>query len=209
MTLEAYDWNVTIVGYWNRAILTPAGIAQRLLGLEKGTPLLVEVAIDGIGPIRVKHDNLTIVPEAGRLVIMSDVATLANFDRAKNVGVKAIESLPETPFSAAGFNIRVKIDEIPDQILSALQAKIDDRLSDANLTIEKRSLTRTVKWREGVLNLTIHLEKELRVELNFHRQSTVKEELIAWLMSPICDVRKTVTTIFDNVIQISLGELGI
>ena len=209
MISEAYDWNVIIVGYWNRAILTPAGIAQRLLGLEPSTPLVVEVAMNGIGPTRVKHDNLVIVPEARKLIITAEIATLDNFDRARNNGIKAIENLPETPLSAAGFNIRMKIDETPDQLLSALKTNIDDRLSDAGLIIEERSLTRTVRVGDGKLNLTIYSEKELRVELNFHRQSTVNEELIAWLRLPIGDVKKKVNDIFDKVIEIPSGELQI
>ncbi len=207
MILEQYDWNVIIIGYWNRAILTPIGIGKRLLGLDQSTPLAVEVPMNGMGPTRVKYDNITISPEARRLVISADMATLDNFDRARKIGVKAIESLPETPLNAAGFNIRVKIENIPDDIVIASKTEIDNRLSDASMIIKKRRFTHTVSHKEGVLNITIYLEKELRVELNFHRQSDVNEELISWLSMPIEDVKKTITEVFDKILHIPSGEL--
>ena len=53
MLLEPGDWNVVIVGHWNRAILTPQGIATRLLQLPPETEIGIEVPMDAIGPYRV------------------------------------------------------------------------------------------------------------------------------------------------------------
>lgn len=207
--MEAFDWNVVIVGHWNRAILTPEGIARRLFRLERGTPIAVEVAVDGLAPIRVRHENLTVVPGQSKLVIHTNEPTYANLDHAKEIAVRAIEGLPETPLTAAGFNIRIKIDIVPDQLLNAIHAQIDNRLSDADFTFDRRSLTRTIQWQDGVLNLNVFQGTDLRVELNFHRRSSESTELLAWLRSPIGDVRAVVNRIFNNVIQIPLEGLNL
>ena len=43
MPLEPYDWNVVLLGHWNRAILTPQGISERLFQLLSETEIGIEV----------------------------------------------------------------------------------------------------------------------------------------------------------------------
>jgi hypothetical protein len=207
--MEAFDWNVVIVGHWNRAILTPQGIGLRLFRVEPGTPIAVEVAMDGLAPTRVKHENLTVTLSASKLIILADEPSYINLDRAREIAVRAIDGLPETPLTAAGFNIRIRIDTIPDDLLNTIRAQIDNRLSDAEFNLDGGSLTRTIRWQDGVLNLNVIQKKDFRVELNFHRQSSVPRELVAWLRHPIDDVRTTVTRLFNDVIRIPLEELNL
>jgi hypothetical protein len=54
MELEPFDWNVVIAAYWNRAILTPNGIAKRLFKIPEGTAMEVEVPVDLLEPPQVK-----------------------------------------------------------------------------------------------------------------------------------------------------------
>lgn len=208
MKLEAFDWNVVIAGYWNRAILTPAGIGRRLFNLEEGTPVLVEVPMDGLAPPRVKNEGLTIIAEMGRLFIGADDSKYASLDRARAIAVNAIESLPETPLTAAGFNIRFRVDEPSDKLLAITSCGADTLLSDSAFVIEERTLKRALNWKDGILNLSINQGQSVRIELNFHRQSSKKEDLTTWLKYSIDDVKETVKIILEKVIEIPSGEIG-
>ncbi len=64
-----FDWDVVVVGFWNPAILTPAGIWKRLFELEQGTPVELEVPIDGLAPYRVSHEEITVTAERGSHIV--------------------------------------------------------------------------------------------------------------------------------------------
>lgn len=208
MSIEALNWNVVVAGYWNPAILTPAGIATRLFGLLEGTPILVEVPMDGLAPYRVRHENLTATAEMGRLVVNADAPKYELLDRAREAAARAIESLPETPLTAAGYNVRVRITDPSDALLAAATCSLDALLSDAAFSIDSRGLRRSLKMGDGVLNLAIQQGKDVTVELNFHRQSTRRDELIAWLKLPIREVENAVSLVLEKVIQVPVGEIG-
>jgi hypothetical protein len=208
MGIEAFDWNVIVAGYWNRAILTPSGIARKLFGLEEGAPVEIAVPLDGIGPHRVKYAGLTVVVEKNRLVVQAQDAKFCELDHAREICSKAIDELPETPLTAAGFNVRVRTEDPPDVLLTSTKSQIDDLLSDEDFSIESRSLSRSLSWKGGFLNLNIQQGKDLRVELNFHRQSSKSKELIDWMQIPMSDVEQTVIQVFDNIIRMPLGGIG-
>ena len=208
MNLEPFDWNAVVVGYWNPAILTPRGIGRRLFELDENTPLMVEVPLDGLAAHRVRYDDLTVIPETGRLAVHANDPKWDHLDRAREIAVRAIESLPETPLNAAGFNIRFRIKEPSDRLLTVLTSGVDDLLSDAGFSINSRSLRRSLNHQDGVLNLDIHGAQELRVEINFHRQSSKREDLISWLRIPIGDVEDAVERIFKKVLQTKFEGVG-
>lgn len=208
MNINPFDWNVVIVGYWNRAILTPAGVGRRLFGLEEGTPVLVEVPMNGLGPHRVKYSDLTITAETGRLVVHADIPKYDLLDRARKAAVLAIESLPETPLSAAGFNVRVRIKDPSDELLTSLTSGVDNSLSDAGFKIHSRSLRRSLKFLNGVLNLDMEEREDFLAVLNFDRQSPKKNDLVAWLQIPITEIEDVVARVFERVLQTNIEGMG-
>jgi len=208
MNLEALGWDVVVAGFWNPAILTPSGIAQRLYDLPEGTPVLVEVSMDWLAPYRVRHNELTATAEMGRLVIAADVPRYEVLDRARQAGVRAMERLPETPVTAAGYNIRLKINEPSDNFLGTVTCGLDALLSDAAFSIDSHRLRRSLRKDGGLINLEISQGKETNVSLNFHYQSSKKEDLIAWLKHPIHDVEQTVAVVMEKVISVSIGDIG-
>lgn len=208
MNLEPFDWNVVIVGYWNLAILTPAGIGHRLFGLEKGTPVMVEVPMDGLAPHRVKYDGLTVTAETGRLVLHADDPKYDLLDRAREAAVLAIQSLPETPLSAAGFNVRVRIKDPSDELLTSMAAGVDNELSDAGFEIQARSLRRRLKFHDGIMNLDMEEDEDIRIVLNFDRQSHIKNDLIQWLQVPITEVKRVVGEIFIKILHTRIEGIG-
>jgi len=203
VNMEPYEWNVVILGFWNPAILTPAGIAKRLLGLEENTPIGVEVPLDGLAPFRVKYDNVTVTAEVGRLTILSDLPEYDLLARSMKIATKAICSLPETPLTAAGFNLKFRIDDPTDDLIAALVTPLDNRISDAEFSIKSRRTKRSLEYDKGTLNLDIKLDEtqKIKIHFNFHRQSAKQEDLTEWLETPIDKVRKTVNSINKKVFQ--------
>src|SRR5438128_129219 len=108
MPLETYDWNVVVLGHWNRAILTPQGIASRLFQLPPETEIGIEVPMDAIGPFRIANGDLTVMVGTSQLMVEARENNFSSLERAMRVARRAMENLPETPVVAAGFNIRAQ-----------------------------------------------------------------------------------------------------
>ena len=209
MRVEPVDWSVVVVGFWNRAILTPAGVGRRLFQLQEGTPLQVEIPLEGLAPYRVRHEGLIVTAGNRRLEIATESPSIPSLERAMTAAATAIDSLPETPLSAAGFNARFNIHDPPDELTEAFMTSLDQRISDADLTIASRQIQRTVKYGEGVLNIQVLEETPTKVSLNFHLDSTNSNALKQWLRTPINDVERTVDLVMDKVIGVSLAEMSL
>lgn len=183
MKAEPLDWNITIVGAWNLAILTPDGVAKRVLGLPPGTPVEVQVAIDQLAPMRVLHGDLMVVPSKGMLLIQPSESHLMNLKKAAEAGQRILSSLPETPIRAAGVNFRYHFDTIPASLRELLTSPIDNRLADSEFEIASRQLKRTVAWRPHSLNIDIKeaSDASCSVEFNFHCPSSDRDVLTGWL----------------------------
>lgn len=208
MAVEPFDWSVIVVGYWNPAILTPSGIARRLFELDEGTPIAVEVPMDGLAPHRVRHEGIIVTAEPGRLTLTVEVPTLTNLSRARQIAIRAMEKLPETPLTAAGFNIRLKLDDPPEQLLNATTAGTNTLLSDAGFTIKTRTTRRSIEHGHGLLNLEIRQDDgaDTKMEFNFHRQSSVMAELREWLETSCDDVKTVCSTVLDKLAGLVFEE---
>ena len=108
MPLTPDNWNVVVVGHWNRAILSPNGIAKRLFGLEDGTPVQVLIPLDVVGPYHVRHEKITVIPSNDRLLVQPLHSTFENLMDAMSIARRALEDLPLTPVFAAGINLNYK-----------------------------------------------------------------------------------------------------
>jgi len=207
MAIEPYDWSVVVAGYWNAAILTPRGIAKRLFDVADGTPVVVEVPIDGLAPHRVRHKGIVVAAESDRLTLTLETPTLANLGRAKQIAARAARALPETPLTAAGFNIRFKLADPPQQLLQGIAAAIDVSLSDAGQVIKSSGTRRSLECGKGLLNLDICHEgdEETRIELNFHRQSGDAAELCEWLEVSDDFIRDVLTTVLSHVLGLPVN----
>jgi hypothetical protein len=216
VTPEPYNWDVVIIGHWNRAILTPNGIAKRLFKLPEGTGIEVSIPVNLFGPVQVKHDGVMVRVEAQRIVIATEKASYKALNRAMATACNALRDLPETPVFAAGFNIRFKVDAQgePSELDEIVQTSLDTDLSDAGYEIISRGLTRRVRieggiFEKGVLNLLVLKEenKPIRIEMNFHRDSNSVPELIKWLEVSEEDLKKGVSEILKKVPSLQLEEI--
>ena len=206
MAIEAHDWNVVVIGAWNPAILTPAGIARRLFKVPAETPVLVEVAMDGPASPRVRHDRLAVCLRATRLIVDAEDPDFATLQLALAAARNALQSLPETPFSAAGFNLRYRASEMPSSLAELTGSRIDDRLSDAGYRIVARTLRRSVDFREGRVNVSIESndQDDCQMHLNFERRSDQGQQLIDWLSLPIKDIEGEVAKLL-GVLDVQEG----
>jgi hypothetical protein len=185
MLAKPSDWDVVVVGAWNRAILTPEGIQRRLFLEGAGTPLQVEVSIDRPAPFRVVIQGMTVIAATDRLIVSPVATEYPALTRAAEVAARAIEALPETPLVAAGMNVRFVVESLPGQLLEKTKAPIDKSLADEGFLITHWMHRRALKRDPGLINIEIHHSADAsgEVSINFHRTSADKNELLEWLRS--------------------------
>ena len=202
MAFRPEKWIVVIVGRWNRSILTPGRIGNKILELDDPQQLLVAVPLDGVSPYQVKHPRQSIVVSAdeSRLRIHVERQDYTSLAQAMAAGVKALEWLPETPVTAAGFNVNFHASEPVPNLALLLQSSVDARLSDLEYEVVARRVVRSVPFGDGRLNLTFSGEGDgSTFECNFHRASTNTNELKEWLRTPVEDVERTVTRLLETL----------
>jgi hypothetical protein len=203
MPITAGDWNITIVGFWNRAIYTPAGISRRLFRLAATTPVQVLIPIDQPAPYQVQHEGLTVSVGSDRLVVQPDRASFEGMVSAMEIGRRALDDLPHTPLLAAGFNLRYMSDG-PVGALGEITANDwDKRLSDEGFVIQEWTVTRSVRRQNGRINVTVTQKEDLTFSmlLNFHLQSDDVSRLRAWIDIPAADIQREV----EHILQKGMG----
>lgn len=205
MKQEPCDWNVVIAGSWNRAILTPNGIAKRLFKLPEGTGIQVLVPVDLLQPPKVKHGGIVATVDERRLIIGTETPTWEALAKAMQTGCNALADLPETPVLAAGVNVRFEIRDCVSQVEDIVQCVLDTHLSDAGYEIVTTGLTRSLRvkddvFKEGVLNLSLHKKEpgSMRMEVNFHRDSKTPADLIKWLQIPMDKLKEQTVQLLQN-----------
>ncbi|MGA2797988.1 MAG: hypothetical protein ABSE63_10435 [Thermoguttaceae bacterium] len=212
MAIQPFEWSVVIVGRWNRAILTPAGIAKRVFKLEDQKQVPVLVPLDGISPYLVKHPEYEIIvcTDEKSLQIRLEKFDYDTLAQAMVFGSNAIMFLPETPLVAVGVNVNFEIPNVTPPLASLLAGDIDKSLSTVNYNVISRSVVRSFVFGEGQLNTTIIIENgSFKIMFNFHRSSTnidpekIRIDLENWLKTPKEQIHNTV----DNILQALQIEL--
>ena len=195
MVIRPTDWSVVIAGRWNRAILTPAGIAKRLFNISESSQILVAVPLDGLSPYQVRHQGHDIVAmtDENRLIILATRNTYENMAHAMGAGVNALEALPETPVTAAGYNISFHSEESAPPLAALLAAPVDDVVAELGKSVEGRSITRSLAYEGGTLNITFAGDKTgFKLQCNFNKDSKDIKDLISWLKSPVAGAQQIV-----------------
>lgn len=192
MSTTPYDWNVVIAGFWNRAIFTPQGIALRLFDIPEGTPIAVEVPMDGVGAYRVRHEGLSVSLQSVRLIVGSDVSDFAGLEKAMRIAARAIEWLPHTPFIAAGMNIRYRQEAIDPALAKLTEILLLAELSDIGFTVPQRTVQLSLNFEQGLINIGVQtaITGECETTLNFHRESKNKTDLLEWIKMPIAKIEQ-------------------
>lgn len=186
------------MGRWNPAILTPAGIARHVFGLEvkEGLPLEVRVPLDGLSPYLVKHPEYDLVArlDERRLRLETRSADYETLGVAMRAGKHAITDLRVTPLTAAGVNVDFHSDDAAGALTQVLSAEIDGPLSDLGYRMNSRGRRWALAWEEGLINVTVDggADKGYDVSFNFHLASSEVPELVRWLERDTGDIRSNV-----------------
>ncbi len=209
MSLEPFDWSVVINGSWNRAILTPAGITERLFKLKETTAIDVEVAINGIAPHRVSYGGLRVRVSNTQIIIDLAECRFELLSKAMEAGRNVLESLPETPLIAAGFNIKYKIDHVDSPLAKKILSPFN-ALSDLDLEIESSTLEKQLSFDSGSLNIKGQITEptEMLLFLNFHLESTDRHELSKWLNQDCSILKRKVNDILRMLAGVTEGEIS-
>ena len=208
--LTPKEWSAVVVGRWNRAILTPSGIAKRLFHLEEGTPVAVFVAIDALDPPQVKHEGFSVVAGWDRLIVQPETCDFEGLQKAMAIACRAMENLPETPVIAAGMNVKYNSSEALEALQQITRHEWwDAQLSDRRYEIAGRSLIRALKWSEGQINFSVAEEPTgaFLVQLNFHRESTSVDDLKKWVSTPISEINDQVKQVLFDCMQIKPEDI--
>jgi hypothetical protein len=210
MVIQPADWSVVIVGRWNRAILTPAGISKRVFNIEDQKQIMVLVPLDGVSPyiVKLQEGDIAVRTDEKSLRIDAEKPDFAHLERVMSFGVNAITSLPETPLEAVGINVNYESGDLNPQLATLIAGEIDKQLSSIDYKVTSRAVIRTYELNEGQLNIRIIGEKDLfKIYFNFHRSSINSADLVQWLKTPIGNIQNLINTFFD-VLKIELEEIA-
>lgn len=203
MAIIAKNWNVVIVGRWNKAILTPAGIARRLFCLGEDIPVEVLIPLDMVATLQVRHDKIIVVARNDRLIIQIEDCEYPHLAKAMEIGARALRSLPETPLFAVGINVQWTVPQTTEALqIVTKKTDFDNRLSDEDFVISGRSITRALNWKEGRINITVGEDHGDPFDILFNfelRSSDVKQQL-DWLSANVQDIEDQVNLILYKCI---------
>lgn len=201
--MQPGNWNIVVLGAWNRAILTPAWIATTVLGLPKDSPLDVMIPLDAFAPFQVRHQGLTVIPAPGQLLVLVEEPKAEVLGRAMESVLRALDDLPRTPVRACGINIQYSSAEPSAALLERTRCKTEQLLSETGYELQVRRRGETLAFGEGAINIVADIPTtgQCTVTLNFDRQSTDLNDILAWLKRPpaeyISEAEKILKVIAD------------
>jgi len=178
--------------------------------LPSESPINVLVPVDGAGPYQIgdSEGHIRIVPTADRLEVRVLKANYENLLCAMVAGVKILEWLPETPVTAAGFNVNFQTDALePDMAHLYKSAVVDSALARLGQSITRWQIMRSLDYKGGTLNVTIEGTVRLfELLCNFHKRSREIKDLICWLKTPAVAIRGQINSICESM-NLELEEI--
>ncbi|MBM4144114.1 MAG: hypothetical protein FJ225_11065 [Lentisphaerae bacterium] len=208
MQLDPIGWSVVLVGWWNPAILSPAGIKKHVFRLPADQQVQVAVPLDGVSAYLVTNPEETLVVhvEQERLQIEVPKCTFASLQQGMQAACNALESLPVTPVSAAGFNVNFMSITVCPELVTATDCHIDNNFATQEYKIVGRSTGRSVAFGDGQINITVGRRgDQFQVNCNFHLGTRELDKARKWLQTPIETVKDQLARI-GQVLNVQLEE---
>ena len=210
MPLTPDNWNAVVAGRWNRAILTPSGIAHRLFELVEGTNIEVLMPLDEIGRYQVKHDRCIVEVTKQHLLVQPVESSFENLHIASDICCKALASLPETPLTAVGINIRYAVSQDCQSIRNILTHASDLWLADHDETLVGRSHRRSLSFKQGMINIEVSTldGTEYSILFNVERASKSRSELTEWLRMDSAVLSGAIGRLLTGYLGIDQSEIA-
>ena len=206
MPFAPYDWNAIVLGLWNPGILTPNGVMTLLFQAPENAELGMEVPMDTVGPLRLSYNGLVVIPGSRGLVVEPQQPNYDSLHNAIGIAKRAMEQLPLTPVTEAGFNVRYRLEgECPELISSTVSHGIDKSLEAAGFSVVRRVLSRTIRWRGGIIQADIIKSEAGYAQLtfNFDRKGD-RASLIEWLSVKSSEVQEVVGKIIFEMLGVHI-----
>jgi hypothetical protein len=210
MPLAPHSWNVVVLGSWNTGILTPHGVITKLFQLPPGTEVGMEVPLYAVAPPRISHEGLVVVAGNNSLIVEAQAGNYESLARAARVAYRAVDILPETPVTAAGFNLRFQDAARATETFAALlEHPLDVAFQRESLPLARREVSRTVGWRGGKIKVDLVDEFTGGWHLLFNLECQgERAELIRWLSLSIGDIRQQVQIVCNQVLGVSVETVS-
>lgn len=208
MSLTASGWSVVLVGAWNPAILSPAGISVHVFGLPLGQPVRVAVPLDGVSAYLVANteDTLTAYVKENRLQINLRQCRYQNLQLGLAAALRVLDVLPLTPLAAVGINLDfISPDPIPE-LAELTNSPADIRIAQEGMAIRVSSLQRTLQLPVGVLNVTVTTSATSRVRCNFHLDAANAETARLLFQTSIPDIQDAIAKV-GRILTTTLQEV--
>ena len=165
--------NLTIVGAWNTAILTPEWVVQRVDWLKTDEKIPIEVSIGTPQNIRFRVHGVIVQPTSNRLDLIAEGESSQTYDLIARMATSIVERLPHTPIRAVGHNLSFDLDD--GERFSAVSGTDLDSVQEQYRGIGGGDAVNEIQVKHAVessrytLNVTYGLTREnLVLDLNYH-----------------------------------------
>jgi hypothetical protein len=205
MPLAPHSWNVVVLGSWNPGILTPHGVITKLFQLPPDTEVGMEVPLYAVAPPRISNGGLVVVAGSNSLAVEAQAGNYESLGSAARLAHRAMDILPETPVTAAGFNIRYldAARQAGGAFASLLEHRLDLAFQRESLPVVRREVSRSVDWRGGKVKVDLVDEVGMGYHLlfNFECQGD-RAELMRWLSLPPGDIQRQVQHVCHQILSL-------
>lgn len=160
---------IVVVGSWNLAIVNPEWGATSLFRTEG---VEAEFLISEAGyKLKFRHNNVSVTPEPGRIVIGALVDTPECLEFAEATTMRLLELLPVTPVTAVGINFGYHEEQVAVDLAALFNTSDVARFAGEGLALTSSEIRRTLQFEDRQLRLRLSMTEnaELGVHLNYHK----------------------------------------
>lgn len=170
MKIKEESCTIVIVGKWNKYILSPDWVANKIF--EEKT-IQLEFSVNVGRPPRYTSADIRIIPSNESVLFISLNPTDANLAKMEQLAKKLLGILEYTPIQAFGINFSYVEDAAVCDLASIFNFSDNDKLSEYGCKISNSTIKRELLIKERMLNLTIsQSDADILFEFNFHYDVT-------------------------------------
>ncbi|WP_419660491.1 uncharacterized protein Dvar_08510 [Desulfosarcina variabilis str. Montpellier] len=184
--------SVIIVGKWNRYILTPEWVAEKIFNNEE---LEVQLPINRpeLAPRYKSPDNIFFLPAVHKCQFMAqEPHSDEKLARMSSCVRSLVTILEHTPVTALGVNIVFEEESHNFDMLELFDLADSDRCAEAGLSTNKTEIKRQFSFENHVLNLNIiYTQDKVLFDFNYHYEVTGPAQIAELVTDDLIISKKT------------------